>query len=71
MRKLDKTETLGDISYVREVTKTDFYNRMTLCLYFQFDSICYFLRFFFELVSLFSKQFNAFKAYILLPHVFS
>ena len=41
MRKLDKTGTLvtiGDMTYVREETKTDFYNCM--CLYFQSDSIC-------------------------------
>ena len=40
MRKLDKTETLviiGDMTYIREVTETDFYNSM--CIYFQFDSI--------------------------------
>ena len=46
MRKLDKTETLvtmGDMTYVREVTKTDFCNCM--CLYFQFDSICVFSEF--------------------------
>ena len=41
MRKLDKTETLvtrGDMTYVREVAETDFYNSMRL--YFEFDSIC-------------------------------
>ena len=52
--------------YVREVT--DFYNYM--CLYFQFDSICVFSELF-ELVSLLSKYFYAFKAYVLLLHVFS
>ena len=43
MCKLDKTETLatiGDMTYVREVTETDFHSCM--CLYFQFDSICVF-----------------------------
>ena len=46
MRKLDKTGTLvtiGDMTYVREVIETDFYNFM--CLYFQFDSICVFSEF--------------------------
>ena len=41
MCKLDKTETLvpiGDMTYAREVTETDFYNCM--CLYFQFALIC-------------------------------
>ena len=41
MSKLDKTETpvtIGDMTYVGEVTETDFYNFMYL--YFQFDSIC-------------------------------
>ena len=41
MRKLDITETsvkIGDMTDVREVTETDFYNCM--CLYFQSDSIC-------------------------------
>ena len=62
MHKLDKTETsvtIGDMTYVREVIKHNLYNCM--CLYFQFDSIWYFLSLF-ELVSLLSKQFNAFKA---------
>ena len=39
----DKTETfdtIGDMTYVREVTETDFYQCM--CLYFQFDPICVF-----------------------------
>ena len=49
---------IGDMTYVREVTETDFYNCM--CLYFQFDSFCIFSELF-ELVSLLSKQFNAFK----------
>ena len=56
------------MTYVREVTETDLYNSM--CLYFQFDSIWLFSEMF-ELVSLLSKQFHAFKAYILLLHVFS
>ena len=46
MRKLDKTETLvtiDDMTYVREVTETDFYNCM--CLYFQLDSTCVFSEF--------------------------
>ena len=46
MLKLDKTGTLvtiGDMTYVREVIETDFYNCM--CLYFQFDSICVFSEF--------------------------
>ena len=70
-RKLDKTETLvtiGDMTNVSEETETDFYNSMSL--YFQFDSVCIFSGLF-ELVSLLSKRFHAFKAYILLLHVFS
>ena len=54
MRKLDKTETLvtiGDMTYVREVIK----------LTSSFSQFAYFLSLF-ELVSLLSKQFNAFKA---------
>ena len=46
MRKLDKTDTLvtiGDMIYVREVSKTDFYNCM--CFYLQFDWICVFSEF--------------------------
>ena len=46
IRKLDKTETfvtMGDMTYVREVTETDFYNCM--CLHFQFDPICGFSEF--------------------------
>ena len=46
MHKLDQTETLviiGDMTYVREVTETDFYNCM--CLHFQFDAICIFSEF--------------------------
>ena len=34
---------IGDMTYVREVTQTDFYNCM--CLYFQFDLICVFSEF--------------------------
>ena len=54
--------------HVREVTETDLYNYM--CLYFHFDSICV-LSELFELVSLLSQQFHAFKAYILLQNVVS
>ena len=67
MRKLDKTETLVTIDdMIREVTETDFYNCMCLC--FQISSICSC----FELVSLISKHFNAFKAatYIFLNSYF-
>ena len=56
------------MAYVREVTETDLYNCM--CLFFQFDSICVVSELFY-LVSLLSKQFRAFKAGILLLHVFS
>ena len=56
------------MTYVREVTATDLYDCM--CLYFQFDIICVFSELF-ELVKLLSKQFNDFKAYIFLLHVFS
>ena len=55
------------MTYVRQVTETDFYNGM--CLYFQFGSICILLSLF-ELVILLSTPFNAFKVYILLLHVF-
>ena len=47
MRKLDKTETLvtiGDLTYVREVTKLTCIVSC-MCLYFQFDSICVFSEF--------------------------
>ena len=57
------------MTYVREVTETDFYNGVYF--YFQFESICVFSEFFFLLVTFLSKQFNAFKANILLLHVFS
>ena len=56
MRKLDK------MTYVREVSETDFYN----CVYISsLIHSAYFLSLF-ELVRLLSKQFIAFKAYILL-----
>ena len=46
MRKLDKTETLitiGDMTYVREITKLTF---IVVCVYIiQFDSICVFSEF--------------------------
>ena len=62
MRKLDKTETLvtiGDITYVREVTKlTCIVECVNISSLTQF---AYYLNFF-ALVSLLSKQFNAFKA---------
>ena len=71
MRKFDKTETLisiGDTTYVREVTKL---TCIVVCVYISsLTQFAYFLSLF-ELVSLQSKQFNAFKAYILLLHVFS
>ena len=53
------------MTYVREVTETDFYNCM--CLYFQFDSICIYSEFLITNMSF--KQYNSFKAYILLLHV--
>ena len=59
---------MGDLTYVKEVTETDFFNCM--CLYFQFKPTAHFLSLF-ELVSLLSKQFNAFKAYILMLNVFT
>ena len=62
MRKLDKTETLvtiGDMTYVREVTKL---TCIVVCVYISsLTRFAYFLSLF-ELVSLLSKQFNAFKA---------
>ena len=54
------------MTYVREVSVTDFYNCMWL--YFQFDSFCVFSEF--KPVSLISKYSNAFKAHILLLHIF-
>ena len=65
---LIKNPMMMMMTYVREVTETDFCNYM--CLYIQFDSIVYFLSLF-ELVSLLSKQFNALKVYVWLQHVFS
>ena len=71
MRKLDKTETLviiGDMTYVREVTKL---TCTVVCVYiFSLTRFAYFMSLF-ELVSLLSKQFNAFKALLLLLHVFA
>ena len=62
MRKLDKTETLvttGDMTYVREVTKL---TCIVVCVYISsLTQSAYFLSLF-ELLSLLSKQFNAFKA---------
>ena len=62
MRKLDKTETLvtvGDMTYVREVTKLTY---IVVCVYISsLIQFAYFLSLF-ELVSLLSKQVNAFKA---------
>ena len=62
MRKLDKTETLvtiGDMTYVREVTKPTY---IVVCVYISsLTQFAYFLSLF-ELVSLLSKQFSAFKA---------
>ena len=62
MCELDKTETLvtiGDMTYVREVTKL---TCIVVCVYI--SSLTEFAYFpsLFELVSLLSKQFNAFKA---------
>ena len=68
MRKLDKTETLvriGDMTNVRGVTKL---TCKVVCVYI--SSLTQFLSFV-ELASLLSKQFNAFKAEILLLHVFA
>ena len=71
MRKLDKTETLvtiGDMTYVREVTKL---TCIVVCVYISsLTQFAYFLSLF-ELVNLLSKPSNAFKAYILLLHVFA
>ena len=61
MRKLDKTETLvtvGDMTYIREVTKL---TCIVVCFYISsLTQFAYFLSLF-ELVSLLSEQFNAFK----------
>ena len=62
MRKLDKTETLvtiGDMTYLREITKL---TCIVVCVYISsLTPFAYFLSLF-ELVSLLTKQFNAFKA---------
>ena len=62
MRELDKTETLatiGDMTYVREVTKL---TRIVVYVYISsLTQYAYFLSLF-ELVNLLSKPFNAFKA---------
>ena len=62
MRKLDKTKTLvtiGDMTYVREVTKL---TCIVVCVYISsLTQFAYSLSLF-ELVSLLTKQFNAFKA---------
>ena len=67
MRKLDKTKTLvtiGDMTYVREVTKLFC---ILVCVYISsFTEFAYFLSLFeqvnLELVNLLSKPSNAFKA---------
>ena len=62
MHKLEKTKTLvtiGDMTYVREVTKL---TCIVVCVYiFSLTKFAYFLSLF-ELVNLISKQFNAFSA---------
>ena len=62
MRKLDKTETLvtiGDKTYLRQVTKL---TCIVVCVYISsLTQFAYFLKLF-ELLSLLSRQFNAFKA---------
>ena len=62
MRKLDKTETLvtiGDTTYVREVTKL---TCIVICVYISsWTHFAYFMSLF-ELVNLLSKPSNAFKA---------
>ena len=62
MRKLDKTETsviIGDMTCVRRVTKL---TCIIVCVYISsLTQFAYFLSLF-ELVSLLSKQFNAFYA---------
>ena len=61
MRKLDKTETLvtiGDMTYVREVTKL---TCLVVCVYISsLTQFAYFLSLF-ELVNLLSKPSNAFN----------
>ena len=66
-QKTETFVTIGDMTYVREITETDFYNYV-----FIFSNLiqsAYFLSLF-ELVNLLSRQFYAFNAYILLLHVF-
>ena len=62
MHKLDITETfitIGDMTYVREITKL---TCIVVCVYISsLTQFVYFLSLF-ELVSLLSKQSNAFKA---------
>ena len=62
MRKLDKTETLvtiGDMTYVREVTKL---TCIIVCVYItSLTQSAYFLSLF-GLLNLLYKPFNAFKA---------
>ena len=61
MRKLNKTETfviIGDMTYVREINKL---TCLVVCVYISsLTKFAYFLSLF-ELVSLVSKQFNAFN----------
>ena len=62
MCKLDKTETLvtiGDMTYVREVTKL---TCIVVCVYISSLTQCEYFLSLFELVSLLSKPLNAFKA---------
>ena len=71
MRKLDKTETLvtiGDMTYVREVTKL---TCIVVCVCISSLTQFAYVLSLFELVNLLSKQFNAFKAQTLLLHVFA
>ena len=71
MRKLDKTEHLvpiGDVTYVREVTKL---TCIVVCVYISSLTQCAYFLSLLELVNLLSKPSNAFKAYILLLHVFA
>ena len=62
MRKLDKTETLvtiDDMTYVRDIARL---TCIVVCFYVSsLTQFAYFLSLF-VLVSLLSKQFNAFKA---------
>ena len=62
MRKLDKTETLvtiGEMTYVREVIKL---TCIVTVVYDYISSLTQYFLSLFELVSLLSKQFNAFMA---------